>query len=155
MTKLQIFNFLRLFALQSKVIIKFVPTSEIGELYPCQVCEVEKNVYLLELSRKEFMYNKDQIYLKALLLHEIGHILINHLKIKSATIEEYTAHNLAINITKKRKYSKLHKELCAMFESWRIYTWNEDNGTYRRYIKASKITRRRFRPIRLSYYELV
>jgi len=155
MTKLQVFNFLRLFALQSKVIIKFTSESKLGEFYPCQVSETEENMYLLELSRKVFMYNKDQIYLRALLLHEIGHILVSPLKIKSTTIEEYAAHNLAINITKKRKYSKLHKELRAMLESWRIYTWNEDNGAFRRYIQASKITRQHFLPIRLSYYELV
>ena len=155
MTKTQVLNFLRLFSLQTKVIIKFVPESEIGELYPCQVSLIEDRTCLLELSRKQFMYNKDQIYLRALLLHEIGHIVAAYLKIKSTSVEEFTAHKWAIDITKKRKYNRLHNELRAMLESWREYTWNEDKGAFRRYIQASKITRQDLHPIHLSCYELV
>jgi hypothetical protein len=137
MTKSQILNFLKIFSLQAKIVIKFVPRSKTGEFYPCQVSEIDDKLYLVELSRKDFIHNKDQLYLKALLLHELGHIAASCLKIKNPSIEEYTAHKWALNITKKRKYLKLHYELCAMLESWREYTWNEDKGSFRKYIIAS------------------
>ncbi len=139
MNKQQVEKFINKFDLPSKIIVKFLPESEMTPYYPAQVSELEDGSYLLELCRKEFLYHKDEIYLKALLVHELGHIATFHITFQSSSYDEYIAHRWALRVTFKKRFFRIHRELQLMIESWKNFTWNEDGGIYRRYIVAASI----------------
>jgi hypothetical protein len=120
-----------------KIKVKYVSSSEILECYAAQISKLNDSSYLLELNRKIFLYDIDMTYLKATLLHELGHITTTHRK---RSMEEYKAHQWAIRTAHRRRFTKIHKELIALKKSWKTFTWNQENGHYRCYIKAATIS---------------
>lgn len=140
MTKQQVRRFIRHFDIDSKIIIKYLPEHVITPNYPAVVSNLDDG-YLLELSIKNFLHCKNKVYLKAILVHELGHIVAfnSNIKITSFSFDEYIANKWALQITKKKGFLKIHRELKSIIDSWKTYTWNQEGGVFRRYIKAASM----------------
>lgn len=138
MKKIDIIKFINRFKLPYIISVKFVSSIVLEDLFAAQVY-ISDDLATIELNKKIFMYSKDTTYLKALILHELGHIYVSEFKIKNPHIEEYSAHNFALKTALSHRLIKVHKELLLMLEEWEEYKWNECRGQLRPYIKAVSI----------------
>lgn len=114
---------------------------------PCQnkISRVkdDKNVRVCQLSlNRKYFSSNDRDFLKALLLHEIGHSLF---KFKSKTDNEYFAHLWAINKASTMKIPKVVNKLILLILEWEDMSWNDYKC--RRYILASKKFQKLFNSI--------
>jgi hypothetical protein len=136
MNKKQVIKFISKFNLKYKIIIKYISSKEIDD-YDAFV-SLEDNNYFIFLNRKLFLYNNNINELKAIIMHEIGHIETNKMfKYRKESLNEYEAHRWALKTSYKYKYFKIFNELVEYLNDWYETSYNEDNGRYRVYIKAA------------------
>jgi hypothetical protein len=121
-----------------KVVIKYLSNKELTENHPCQMSLKDDKVFIIELNRKWYLYNRDETLLKALLLHEVGHIE-KYNSYCNRSMEEYLAQEWALKTALGFRLFRIRQKLLDMFNEWGSYKWNEENGALRRYIKAHTI----------------
>jgi hypothetical protein len=116
-----------------KTIINFVPDYAIKPF--CAQTIAKDTYFLIQLSKKKFLYEMNSIEVKALLLHELGHVATHG---KCDSEDEYLAHKWAMKIARKNKLKKVYEELQKLLDEWLELKWNEDKGAYRSHIRASR-----------------
>jgi hypothetical protein len=99
------------------------------------ISKLEPNLRLCQigLNRKYFCVVKDSTFLKASLLHEIGHAVFF---INSKVDNEFYAHMWAIEKAEKMGMPKVVNQLIIMILEWGEIDWNDLQG--RRYLLAYK-----------------
>jgi hypothetical protein len=88
---------------------------------------------------KENFFKFSDLDQKIIILHEIGHILVKPRKIRNLSDEELFANNAATKRAMDKRWFSIAKGLKEMIRCWpTTFSWNEEKGSYRRYIIAGK-----------------
>jgi hypothetical protein len=120
-------------------IFPFIKYESMDGRIPCQnkisQTKEDKNVRVCQISlnKKYFGVKKDSNFLKALLLHELGHAVICN---DSKVDNEFYAHMWAIYKANKLGLPKVVKQLIIMILEWGDIEWSDLRG--RRYRIAYK-----------------
>jgi len=120
-------------------IYPFVKYESMDERIPCankiSHIQADSNVRICQLSlnRKYFGVKKDSNFLKAILLHEIGHAIMCN---KSKIDNELFAHMWAIKKADSLKLDKVVQQLIIMILEWGECSYNDYKS--RRYIMACR-----------------
>ena len=119
-------------------IYPFVKYVSMDDRVPCEnkiSFTKDKNVKVCQLSlnRKYFGVKKDSNFLKAILLHEIGHAVICN---KSKVDNEFYAQMWAIKKADDMGLPKVVSQLILMLLEWGEIEWGDLKG--RRYLLACK-----------------
>lgn len=96
-----------------------------------RVCQISLN--------KKYFYAYNKHFIKANLLHEIGHAIVSN---KSTVDEEFYAHLWAINKANKMNLPLVIKNLIEIIDTWATFHWNITEN--RRYILAAKKFKKMF-----------
>lgn len=132
MKKLNVLEFLKMTAPDVKWRVLYTSDKEC-EGCPA-ACDENKIIYI---NKKEFSKYTDTEQ-QAILLHEVGHLLAGNFR--SIVESELMAHLTAMDISKHNKWKDIYHELLVMLLSWSTdFSWNEEGGKWRPYIKASRL----------------
>ena len=102
--------------------------------YSAQIIEVDDG-YRLELTRS-FIYEKDEVWKRAILLHEVGHIYSSY---QESPLDELRAQLWAIEKARLRRWTRIETMLVRMIrEDW-AHLFSNENKNHR---LASKEYRR-------------
>jgi hypothetical protein len=120
-------------------ILPFVKYEKMDGRVPCanKISQTKDDtnvrVCQLSLNRKYFGVKKDSNFLKAIILHEIGHAIIcNNSKVDN----EFYAHIWAMSKANKMGLPGVVKQLIVMILEWGEIEWSDLRG--RRYRMANK-----------------
>lgn len=109
---------------------------KIGNNYQCEGYPAAvDNKNSIWINNKQFN-NFSIIEQKAMLLHEVGHILAGS-RWKRLGMDEYKAQAIAIEIARKNKWIRIKNQLIKDITEWGEWSWNKDKE-HRRYIIANK-----------------
>jgi len=134
----------------SPIRIKFLSENEIGELYANADYILDRSTgrvvnRTIQINRRLFS-QESLTEQQAILMHEIGHF--ENPRIRRSDEREAAAHLWAFKKARQKGWKKIERVLIEFMVSYdRNYTWNQDGGAWRRYIKAASIFRKELRRI--------
>lgn len=129
------------------VFVQFLPNRDV---YPfdayissetLSIAKIKVEIYTMTL-RRGMLNNKDDTWIKAIILHEVGHLETQHGAESAGELECY-AQEWAISKAEELRWKSVRESLYDMVDEWELATWNEEGGKYRRYILAARLFRRR------------
>jgi hypothetical protein len=120
--KHQVIKFVNNFNIPYEIIIQFTPSSKMFPFDPVDFSKVEDNdIFYLHLNKQIFHSEKDLTFLKACILHGLGHVATFY----SSGENDINAHKWALQAAFNKKYYKIYRELCSMLEYREHLIWNE------------------------------